>query len=171
MVWRVVVLFVMAVVMAGCASDGAGPDFATLSGKLGPPRAGQARLVLLRESSIQLGSYDVKLDGTAIPGLKSVTYVYADVAAGSHQLTADEILFPGTTQHPIAMQPGRTYFVLVKRSQKSNALMVMGAVGGLTGWAIGALATSKSENPGPLDFMPMDSAAAKSTMAELKLGS
>lgn len=127
--------------------------------------------MLLRESSIQLGSYDVKLDGTAVPGLKSGTYVYADVAAGTHQLTADEILFPGTTQHPIAMQPGRTYFVLVKRSQKSNALMVMGAVGGLTGWAIGALATSKSENPGPLDFMPMDSAAAKSTMAELKLGS
>jgi hypothetical protein len=49
--------------------------------------------------------------------------------------------------------------------------MVMGAVGGLTGWAIGALATSKSENPGPLDFVSMDSAAAKSAMAELKLGS
>jgi len=170
MVWRVVVLWVVAVVMAGCASD-TGPDFSTLSGKLGPPRGGQARLVLLRESSIQLGSYDVKLDGTPLSGLKSGTYVYADVAAGTHQLTADEILFPGTTQHPIAMQPGRTYFVLVKRSQKSNALMVMGAVGGLTGWAIGALATSKSENPGPLDFVPMDAAAAKSTMAELKLGS
>lgn len=86
-------------------------------------------------------------------------------------MTADETLFPGSTQHPIATQPGRTYFVLVKRSQKSNTLMVMGAVGGLTGWAIGALATSKSENPGPLDFVPMDAAAAKSAMAELKLGS
>jgi|KBSMisStandDraft_5_1062788.scaffolds.fasta_scaffold183451_3 hypothetical protein len=170
MVWRIVVLWVVAVAMAGCAGN-TGPDFSTLSGKLGPPRGGQARLVLLRESSIQLGSYDVKLDGTPLSGLKSGTYVYADVAAGTHQLTADEIMFPGTTQHPIAMQPGRTYFVLVKRSQKSNALMVMGAVGGLTGWAIGALATSKSENPGPLDFVPMDSAAAKSTMAELKLGS
>jgi hypothetical protein len=171
MVWRVVVLFVMAVVMAGCASDGAGPDFATLSGKLGPPRGGQARLVLLRESSIQLGSYDVELDGTPLPGLKSGTYVYVDRPAGTHQLTADEVLFPGSSQQPIAMQPGRTYFFLVKRSQKSNALMVMGAVGGLTGWAIGALATSKSENPGPLDFIPMDSAAAKSAMAEMTLGS
>ena len=170
MIWRMIAWCVLAVAMAGCATD-SGPDFANLSGKLGPPRGGQARLVLLRESSIELGSYNVKLDGTPLSGLKSSTYIYADVAAGTHQLTADEIMFPGSSQHPVAMQPGRTYFVLVKRSDKSKTLMVMGAVGGLTGWAIGAMATSKNENPGPLDFVPMDAAAAKSVMAEMTLGS
>jgi len=161
---------VLAVVLAGCAAD-SGPDFASLSGKLGPPRGGHSRLVLLRKSSIEMGSYDVKLDGSPLSGFKSGTYIYADVAAGTQQLTVDEIMFPGSSQHPAAMQPGRTYFVLVKRSQKSKTLMVMGAVGGLTGWAIGALATSKNENPGPLDFVPMDAPAAKSVMAEMKLGS
>src|SRR4051812_22547913 len=135
MVWRIVVLWMVALVMAGCAGD-TGPDFSTLSGKLGPPRGGQARLVLLRESSIVLGSYDVKLDGTPLSGLKSGTYIYADRPAGLHQLTGDEVLFPGSSQHDIRMEPGRTYFVLVKLSKKSETLRAMSIMGGLTGFAI-----------------------------------
>ena len=35
----------------------------------------------------------------------------AAVPLRRQQLIADEIMFPGTTQHPIAMQPGRIYLV------------------------------------------------------------
>jgi hypothetical protein len=161
----------LAGLLSGCVSDGGSADFATTSQKLGPPRAGQGRVVLLRESSIRLGSFDVKLDGTPIHGLKSGTYVYADVAAGTHQLTADEIMFPGTTQQEIAVQSGRTYYFMVKTSQKSDAITAMSLVGGLAGFAVGAMATSKSDNPGPLDFVAMDAPAATTALAGLKLGS
>jgi len=127
--------------------------------------------VLLREQSIKLGSFDVKLDGTPLTGLKSGTYVYADVTAGTHRLTGDEVMFPGTTQHEIAVQSGRTYFLMVKTSQKSDALTAMTVVGGLAGFAVGAVATSGSDNPGPLDFVAMDAAAATTALANLRLGS
>jgi hypothetical protein len=40
----------------------------------------------------------------------------------------------------------------------------------VTGFAVGVLATSKNDNPGPLDFVATDAATAKSAMAELRLG-
>jgi Protein of unknown function (DUF2846) len=171
MILRMVAVCVMAAMMAGCVSDGAAPDFATLSKNLGPPRPGQARIVLLRPQPFPLISFDVKLDGAPLAGLKGRTYVYADRPAGTHHLTGDAIMFPGTTDYVITAQSGRTYFFRVDTSKKSDALTAMGAVGGLAGYAIGAIATSKADNPGPLEFVPLDSAAAMRAMAELRLGS
>jgi hypothetical protein len=171
MLWRVLAGCVLAMLISGCVTDNGGPDYASMTQKVGPPRAGQARIVLLRESSIKLGSFDVKLDGTPLTGLKSGTYVYADTAAGTHRLTADEVMFPGSTQQEIAVQSGRTYFFMVRSSKKSDALTAMSVVGGLAGFAVGAMATSGSDNPGPLDFIAMDAAAATTALAELRLGS
>jgi hypothetical protein len=170
--WRVGAWCVLAVLISGCVTDSGGPDFASMTQRVGAPRAGQARIVLLRESSIKLGSFDVKLDGTPLTGLKSGTYVYADIAAGTHRLSADEIMFPGTTQQEIAVQSGRTYFFMVRTSKKSDALTAMTMVGGLAGFAVGAVATSgSSDNPGPLDFVAMDGAAATTALANLRQGS
>jgi uncharacterized protein DUF2846 len=168
MLWRVSAWCVLAVLISGCVTEGSGLDFASTTQKMGPPRAG---VVLLREQSIKLGSFDVKLDGTPLTDLKSGTYVYADIAAGTHRLTADEVMFPGTTQHEIALQSGRTYFFMVRTSKKSDALTAMTVVGGLAGFAVGAVATSGSDNPGPLDFIAMDAAAATAALADLRQGS
>ncbi len=51
--------------------------------KVGPRRAGQSRIVVLREKAYagiaDLG-WDVKLDGGPMSDLKTGTYVYADTA-------------------------------------------------------------------------------------------
>jgi hypothetical protein len=172
MVWRIFAWCLVAVVMSGCATATTGIDFESMLQNTGSPRAGQARIVVLREKSIALNiGWDVKLDGAPLNSLKAGTYIYADLAAGTHQLTADEALFPGTTRRDIAMQSGRTYFFIAKRSKRSDTLAVLGGVGGLAGIAVGAMATSGDDNPGPLDFVPLDAAAARTAMAELRLGS
>jgi hypothetical protein len=41
--------------------------------------------------------------------------------------------------------------------------------GGLLGLALSTALTSGYDNPGPIDFFPLDEAAARTTIAQLKL--
>jgi hypothetical protein len=140
--------------------------------KVGPPKAGQARIVLLREkgyAGIADQGWDVKLDGGPLTDLKTGTYVYADRPAGRHQLSASLNLFPGVTQYDLTAESGRTYFFLARPSDRAKTLNGMSAAGGVAGLLIGAAVTSNNSNPGPLDFFSLDDAAARSAMAELRL--
>jgi hypothetical protein len=169
---RAVVLLVVLAVVAGCATERNGADFGSFSQKVGPPKAGQARIVLLREkgyAGIADQGWDVKLDGGPLTDLKTGTYVYADRSAGRHQLSASMNLFPGVTQYDLTTESGRTYFFLARPSDRAKTLNGMSAAGGVAGLLIGAAVTSNNSNPGPLDFFALDDAAARSAMAELRL--
>jgi hypothetical protein len=45
----------------------------------------------------------------------------------------------------------------------------MTVAGGLAGMLVASAATSGSDSPGPVDFLPLDEAAARVTIAELQL--
>ena len=45
----------------------------------------------------------------------------------------------------------------------------MSAAGGVAGLLVGAAVTSGDDNPGPLDFFPLEDQAARVTIAELRL--
>lgn len=111
----------------------------------------------------------MKLDGGPMGRLKNGTYVYADRPAGQHQLLATESTFPGDSKRDITTESGRTYFFLARVSDRHNSVTGMGMVGGLAGALVASAATSGSENPGPVDFFPLDEAAARTTIAELRL--
>jgi Protein of unknown function (DUF2846) len=92
--------------------------------KIGPPRAGQSRIVVLRErgyAGLTDPGWDVKLDGAPMADLKTGTYVYVDRPPGRHQLSATATLFPGVSQRDISTQSGRTYFFLARPSEMSLA--------------------------------------------------
>jgi Protein of unknown function (DUF2846) len=170
---QAVVLSLLAIVVAGCAHARSGADFASLSQKIGPPKAGQARIVVFREQAytgvIDQG-WDVKLDGAPLADLKAGTFAYADRPAGRHQLTSEMALFPGVTQRDITVAAGRTHFFLAKLSERSRTLNTMSAVGGLAGYAVGSAMTSGESNPGPLEFIPMEESAAREAIADLRSG-
>jgi hypothetical protein len=172
MFWRAVVLLLAAGLLCGCETERNGLDYPGMTQKVGPPRAGQARIVVLREKAfggiIDVG-WEVQLDGGPMSGLKTGTYVYADRPAGHRQLTATEALFPGVTQRDITAESGRTYFFVARTSERRNALMATSATGGLLGLAVGSALTSGYSNPGPLDSFPLDETAARATIAELRL--
>jgi hypothetical protein len=173
MFWRGVMLAVSAALLVGCASQRTGADYAGLVQKVGPPRPGQSRIVVLHEKVAGLGlAYcicDMKLDDGPMGRLKPGTYIYADRPAGHHQLLATETMFPGESKRDITAESGRTYFFLVKASDRHNAVTGMTVVAGLAGALVTAAATSGSDSPGPVDFFPLDEAAARTTIAELQL--
>jgi Protein of unknown function (DUF2846) len=172
MFWRGVVLAVAAVLLCGCETERNGLDYSAMTQKLGPPRAGQARIVVLREkgyAGIADPGWDIKLDGGPMSDLKTGTYVYADRPAGQHQLSATASLFPGVSQYDLSVQSGHTYFFLARPSERAKVLGGMSAAGGVAGLLVGAAVTSGNSNPGPLDFFPLEEVAARQTIAELRL--
>lgn len=171
MLWRVLVLSIVAVVMSGCATTQTGVDFASLSQKIGAPKQGQARIVVFREQAYGLidPGVGVKLDGQPLGDLKIGTYAYADRPAGRHQLSCESAAFPGVTQQDINVTAGRTHFFVAKPSERARTLAVTSAVGGLAGLAVGTAITSGDSNPGPIDFVPLEEGAARQAIAELRL--
>jgi hypothetical protein len=171
-VWRRVVLVAIAASLCGgCETERSGLDYSATLQKVGPPRAGQARVVVLREKGyggIADAAWNVQLDGTPLSSLKTGTYAYLDRPAGHHQLTASEAGFPGATQQDLALQPGQTYFFVARYSKRKSAFAATASTG-LLGLAITTAVTSAYDNPGPLDFFPLEDGAAKVTIAELRL--
>lgn len=172
MLWRVLVLSIVAVTIAGCVTTRNGADFATTSQKIGPTKSGQARIVVFREQAyggLFDQGWDVKLDGQPMSDLKTGTYVYVDRPAGRHQLSSEMAGFPGVTQREIIVTAGRTHFFIAKLSDRARTLNLTSAAGGLTGLIVGTVMTSGDSNPGPLDFIPLEEGAARQAIAELRL--
>jgi hypothetical protein len=165
------VMAVLAMLLAGCASDRIGADYPAVAQRLGPPKPGQSRIVILSEKRIGIGAAlaDVTVDGSAIGTVKAGTYIYADRPAGRHQLVATQALFPGDTKSEISTQSGRTYFFVIRNSERASSVVGLTLVGGLAGALVASAATSGAKNPGPVDFIPLDEATARTTLAELQL--
>lgn len=158
--------------LSGCVT-GSGTDFTSLAQKVGPPKSGQARIVVLQEKreglSLSICACEIKIDGDAIGKAKPGTYVYADRPAGRHWLIVSELLFPGDSKREITMESGRTYFFVVRASKRHDALTGGGLVGGLAGIAVVSVATVGNENSGPADIFPLDDTTARTTLADLQL--
>jgi Protein of unknown function (DUF2846) len=170
---RRMVMLVGAALLSGCVSDGVGTDFATVAQKIGPPRAGQSRIVVLQAKreglSVALCACQMTLDGSSMGKVIVGTYVYADRPAGRHQLIATEALFPGESKRDFTTVPGRTYYFLVRSSQRHDAMTGGAVVAGLPGLLVTAVATADKEDQGPAQLIPLDESAAKTALAELEL--
>jgi hypothetical protein len=170
MFWRSIVLCVFAISLSSCAGV-TGPDYAGLVQKVGPPKSGQSRIVVLQEKSSGFADSPcyVQIDGGTSTLLELGTYVYADLPAGRHQLLAKQTLFPGDSKRDITTQSGRTYFFLARTSERAKTLTGAALVGGLAGVVVASAVTSGSDNLGPVDIFPLDEATARTTLAELRL--
>ncbi len=151
MFWRGLVLAVVAVLLCGCETERNGLDYSAMMHKVGPPRAGQARVVVLREKAfggIVDAGWNVQLDDAPMSSLKTGTYVYVDRPAGPHQLTATEAAFPGVTRHDITAESGRTYFFVARVSERKSAILASSAGVGLLGLAVSTAITAGYRIPG-----------------------
>ena len=164
-----VVWAVLALVLSGCASQRTGTDYLAISQKMGPPRPGQSRIVVMSVKTLVGAGCDLSVDGNEVGKVKPGTYIYADRPAGRHLLLATQTLFPGDTKRDITTESGRTYFFQIKNSDRTNAMVGFTMLGGLVGMGIAAAATSGNENPGPVDFIPLDEATAQTTLESLQL--
>ena len=173
MLKRGIALLSGALLLSGCMTAKVGTDYAVMSQKIGPPKPGQSRVVVLQQKREGLSMVycvcDVKLDGSPMAKVTFGTYAYADLPAGSHRLSATEALFPGETRRDFTTAPGRTYFFLVKESARHHAVTSTTMVAGLAGALVASVATSGSDNAGPADLIMLDEPTARATLAELQL--
>ena len=113
----------------------------------------------------------IAIDGSPIGRVIVGSYVYADRPAGRHQLVATEPLFPGETRSEIATAPGRTYYFLVRSSERHDAVTGGAVVAGLAGVLVTTVATADKEGQGPAQLIPLDESVARTALAELEPGS
>src|SRR5258707_13456854 len=148
-----VLLLAVGAMLMGCVSDQVGTDFASVSQKIGPPRAGQSRVVFLQDKrqslSMALCAREVKLDGAPLGKVLAGKYAYADRPAGRHELLVTELPFPGDTKREIVMEAGRTQFYLIKSSARHDAATGGATLAGLSGLAVLSVATAGRAKPGP----------------------
>jgi hypothetical protein len=170
---RSVIVLIAAAALAGCMAARDGAEFGSITQTLGPPKAGHARLVVMRDKGfaglIDQG-YAVTLDNQPMGGdLKTGTFLYADAPAGRHELGVKVFAFPGDTRQEVVASAGRTYFFNVVMSDRAKQLSGAQMAGGLVGFAVVAAVTSNDKNPGPVAFVKMDEAAARAAITELRL--
>jgi len=169
--WGALVL-AAGVMLAGCVSDRVGTDFASVSKKIGPPRAGHSRVVFLQDKrnglSMAICACEVKLDGSSMGKVLAGKYAYADLPAGRHDVLVTEALFPGDTKRQIVMEAGQTHFYLIKSSARHDATTGAAVLGGLAGLAVVSVATAGEANPGPGEIVALDEATARTKLAELQ---
>ncbi|MET3838455.1 DUF2846 domain-containing protein [Bradyrhizobium sp. OAE829] len=93
MLGRGIALLLGALLLSGCMTAKVGTDYAAMSQKIGPPKPGLSRVVVLQRKrdglSMSLCACDVKLDGSPMGKVVVGTYAYADLPAGPHQLNCD----------------------------------------------------------------------------------
>lgn len=170
---RGMVLLAAAMLLSGCMTQGAGSEYAAVVQKIGPPRPGHSRVVVLQEKrrglSMEHCACEMKLDGQPMGKVIYGSYAYADRPAGRHQLVASELMFPGETAREFTTESGRTYYFLIRSSERHNAVNASAIMGGIVGVVAASVVTSGSQNTGPADLFPIDEAAARTTLADLQL--
>jgi hypothetical protein len=172
MLRRAALLLAVGAMLVGCVSNQVGTDFASVSQKVGPPRVGHSRIVLLQDKrnglSMQVCACEVKLDGAPLGKVVAGKYAFADRPAGRHELLVTELMFPGDTKREIVMEAGRTHFYLIKSSARHDAATGGAILGGLAGLAVVSIATAGEASPGPAELVALDEATARTKLAELQ---
>jgi hypothetical protein len=102
--------------------------------------------------------------------LKTGTFVYRDRPAGSHKLTFER---PGDlsreSHQEFAAASGRTYFFRLEMNQKGRLVMAASSQAGLAGLFISSAMSAAADERGLFDFTPLEDAAAREALADLRL--
>jgi hypothetical protein len=156
-------------VLAGCAPTRTG---ATLDA-LGVPKPALGRVVVFRDRAFP-GIFDTGwqayLDAAPMGDLKTGTFVYRDLPAGPHQLFfARPGDFSRGSKQDFSAAPGRTYFFRLDMNAKGHWIAASGQVAGVAGLLASSAISAAADERGLFDFTPLDDAAARAAMAELRL--
>jgi hypothetical protein len=158
---------------AGCAQTRTGATVDDLTQQIGSPRAGQARIVVIRDKEYG-GMFDagwqVQLDGAAMGDLKTGTFVYRDSPSGTHRLSFAR---PGdlarASTHDFTAAPGRTYVFRLELNDKGRMVYASSVGAGLAGMMLSSALSDAADQRGFFDFMLLEGEAARTALADIRL--
>ena len=160
---RTALLVLAAALLAGCsvtARDGA--SFSALAKSMGPPKAGQARIIVFRDpafAGIADPAWPVTIDGEAMGKVRTGEFIYRDRPGGRHKLVLQWDPFPRPSFLEFDATPGRTYVFRIIVNDRGKTLQATGAAAGLAGMLITAAVMAATDERGSYDFAPADPAA------------
>ncbi len=168
--FRAFFLLFIAVSLSGCVTARTGFDFAAVMRKVGPPPAGHSRIVVLSEKgSVTYGGVADLVTAVFHQAGAARRVRYADQRAGKHQIIGTQSMFPGETKYDITTVAGRTYFLIARNSARAGTVTGSTLGAGLAGGLLAMAITAGYDNPGPVDLLPLDEAAARTALADLQL--
>jgi hypothetical protein len=172
--WQRAFVLVAATAVIGCTGPTrTGASFDTLTQTIKAPKAGSARIVVLRDKAFP-GLFDIgwqaQLDGAPMGDLKTGTFVYRDRPAGPHKLTFERPgdLFRESHQEFVAVS-GRTYFFRLDLNEKGRLVAAGSQSAGLAGLLISSAMSAAADERGLFDFTLLDDTNAREAIADLRL--
>jgi Protein of unknown function (DUF2846) len=167
--WRVVLALAIVALFAGCAPTRTGASLDALAA----PKTGVARVFVLRDKSfgqIIDGGFQAYLDEAPMGDLKTGTFVYRDVPPGQHKLFfARPLEMFRASQQAFSVVSGRTYYFRLELNDKGKWITASSILGGGPGALVSSAISAAADERGLFDFTPLDDAAARAAMAELRL--
>jgi hypothetical protein len=169
--FKFIVLFAI-VVSAGCAPARTGATLDDLNKKVGGPRGGQTRIVVIRPKDMTLidSGWKVYLDDAVMGDLKTGTFLYRDRPAGPHKLMfARPGEFARASTQELSASAGRTYVFRLELNGKGQLVNSSAVSAGLAGLLISSAITHAADERGLYDFTLLEGEAAKQALADIHL--
>ncbi len=172
--WRLLLACVVLTAVGGCTGPArTGATFNTLTQTIKAPKTGHVRIVVLRDKAFP-GIFDTgwqaQLDGAPMGDLKTGTFVYRDLPAGSHKLTfARAGDLSRESHYEFVAVSGRTYFFRLEMNEKGRLVMAASSQAGLAGLFISSAMSAAADERGMFDFTPLDDGPAGEALADLHL--
>jgi len=157
--------------VSGCATTRDGASYSAFAQKVGLPRPGTARVVIMRDkgyAGLIDAAWVVRADDHPMTGLKTGTFVYRDVPAGHHQFSFVWSDFPRPSRLDMDAVAGRTYYYRLQLNDK-GALLRGGGSAGVVGMLVTGAMAAAADDRGAYDFVPVDEATARQALTELAL--
>jgi hypothetical protein len=168
---RLMLSLLAAATVSGCATARDGATLASVAQTMGPPKAGQARIVVFRPpgySGLFDSAWVIWLDDRPLGKIKPGTFAYVDRPVGRHQLSFISSNFPLPSRFDFDAGSGRTYVFRIELNDKGR-MIAAGSAAGAAGLLITAAIGQASDDRGTYDFVPVDEATGSQVLAELRL--
>jgi hypothetical protein len=159
-----------ALTLAGCAAPvRTGPTFDTIRA----PAARQARIIVFRDKAgadmVDAG-WQAQLDGAVLGDLKTGTFVYRNVPAGTHKLTfARGGDMARESTRDLVAASGHTYVFRLELNEKGRLVMAANMQAGVLPMLVAAAASHAADERGLFDFTLLEGPAAAEALADLHL--
>jgi hypothetical protein len=157
--FRAIPSYAVILFLIGCAA--AGPMFSDSRFANEPAPEDKARLIVFRDSHINLGSVAIGIDGTVVGALAQSGFIVADIDPGDRKITASPGYIPiGNSALAVNVKAGEVCYIKISQRIERTVYPLLGPLG-VAFWFV--------DPQGEFRIETQAAAAARKELSEMKL--
>jgi hypothetical protein len=157
--FRAIPSYAVILFLIGCAA--AGPMFSDSRFANEPAPEDKARLIVFRDSDINLGSVTIGIDGTVVGALAQSGFIVADIDPGDRKITASPGHIPiGNSALAVNVKAGEVCYIKISQRIERTVYPLLGPLG-VAFWFV--------DPQGEFRIETQAAAAARKELSEMKL--